>query len=208
MDNPSPIELFAKIAELDPIQVSHHNPNDDFSDPDLDDIPEDIDDEGPVKGEDVNPHSGKNTGPGIVIRNNLGAFMTNVDPDVALAREFLEYTNIVPTHILDEEFDGEELFVGQQFDNKKDYLHAIKQYSLKLVPNSKIQPEKRVFHRLFWMFDPCVKAFPHCKPIVQVDRTWLYGKYTQILLIVVAQDSNRNVLPIAFTITERECFEF
>ncbi|KAK5842553.1 hypothetical protein PVK06_004925 [Gossypium arboreum] len=57
-----------------------------LSDPDLDDIPKDIDDEGPIEGEDVHPHSTENIGPGIVIRNNPRAFMTDVDLDVALAR--------------------------------------------------------------------------------------------------------------------------
>ncbi|XP_012483042.1 uncharacterized protein LOC105797650 [Gossypium raimondii] len=47
-------------------------------------------------------------------------------------------------------------------------------------------------------------AFPYCKLLVQVDETWLYGKYTQILLIAVAQDGNGNVLPIAFAIVESE----
>ncbi|KAK5775272.1 hypothetical protein PVK06_043145 [Gossypium arboreum] len=107
----------------------HRYPNNDFS---LDDILEEIDDKGPVEGENVNPHSAENTGPDIVIRNNLKSFMANVDLDAAFALEFVEYTNIVPICLLDKEFDGEELFIGQKFDNKKDCLHAIKQYSLKL----------------------------------------------------------------------------
>ncbi|PPD99418.1 hypothetical protein GOBAR_DD03560 [Gossypium barbadense] len=128
IENPSPVEFFAEIAEPDPIQVvilaSH--------DLDLDDIPEDIDKEELVEGENVNPHSVGNTSPGIIIRNNIGSFMTDVDLDAALAREFPKYANIVPAHLVDNEFNEEELFVGQQFDNKKDYLHAIKQLSLKL----------------------------------------------------------------------------
>ncbi|XP_073222553.1 uncharacterized protein [Cicer arietinum] len=35
----------------------------------------------------------------------------------------------------------------------------------------------RIFHRLFWAFIPCISAFKFCKPIVQVDETWLYDKY-------------------------------
>ncbi|PPR86660.1 hypothetical protein GOBAR_AA34027 [Gossypium barbadense] len=120
IENPNPIELFAEIVEPDSIQVSHRDPNDDFSDSDFDDIPEDIDKEGPVEGENANPYSVGNTGPGIVIRNNPGSFMTDVDPDATLAPEFPEYTNIVPAHLLHEEFGDEELFVGQQFDNKMD----------------------------------------------------------------------------------------
>ncbi|KAK5775045.1 hypothetical protein PVK06_042912 [Gossypium arboreum] len=74
-------------------------------------------------------------------------------------------------------------------------------------PDDQLQLGKRIFHRMFWTFDPCVPAFPHCKPFVQVDGTWLYGKYTQILLIAVAQDGNRNVLPIAFAIVDKENME-
>ncbi|XP_016755178.1 uncharacterized protein [Gossypium hirsutum] len=60
-------------------------------------------------------------------------------------------------------------------------------------PNGELELGKRVFRRLFWTFDPCVRAFSHCKPVVQVDGTWLYGKYTQILLIAVAQKGNGNI---------------
>ncbi|XP_028764538.1 uncharacterized protein LOC114722628 [Neltuma alba] len=42
-----------------------------------------------------------------------------------------------------------------------------------------------MFHRVFWAFKPCIDAFPHLKPIVQVDGTFLYGKYKGTLLIIV-----------------------
>ncbi|KAH1113700.1 hypothetical protein J1N35_007078 [Gossypium stocksii] len=69
------------------------------------------------------------------------------------------------------------------------------------------QSSKRIFHLMFWTFDPCARAFPHCKPFVQVDGTWLYGKDTQILLIAIAQNGNRNMLPIAFAIVDKENME-
>lgn len=68
---------------------------------------------------------------------NLRAFMIDVDSDAAFAREFPKYTNIVSAHLLEEESDVEVLFVRQQF-NDKDYLHAIKQYSLKLAMDYKV----------------------------------------------------------------------
>ena len=64
--------------------------------------------------------------------------------------------------------------------------------------------DKRIFHRLFWAFQPCIRGFAYCKPIVQVDGTWLYGKYRGTLLMVVAQDGNGNIFPIAFAIVEGE----
>ncbi|CAK8533902.1 unnamed protein product [Lathyrus sativus] len=36
--------------------------------------------------------------------------------------------------------------------------------------------EKRIFHRLLWAFRLCIRGFAYCKPLVQVDGTWLYGK--------------------------------
>nr|XP_025607756.1 uncharacterized protein LOC112701177 [Arachis hypogaea] len=46
----------------------------------------------------------------------------------------------------------------------------------------------RVLHRVFWSYYPCIRAFRHCKPVVQVDRTHLYGKYKGCLLVAVSQD--------------------
>ncbi|XP_016193018.1 uncharacterized protein LOC107633944 [Arachis ipaensis] len=64
--------------------------------------------------------------------------------------------------------------------------------------------ESVMFHQVFWSFPSCVEAFQHCKPLVSVDGTHLYGKYTGTLLMGIAQDRNNNILPIAFTLMERE----
>jgi len=42
---------------------------------------------------------------------------------------------------------------------------------------------------------------------VQVDGTWLYGKYIGTLLMVVAQDGNGNIFSIAFALVESETKE-
>nr|KYP35771.1 hypothetical protein KK1_043177 [Cajanus cajan] len=60
------------------------------------------------------------------------------------------------------------------------------------------------FHRVFWTFKPCIHGFKYCKPIVQVDGTFLYGKYKGTLLVFVTQDSNNKIFPIAFAILEGE----
>ncbi|RYQ94230.1 hypothetical protein Ahy_B08g089108 [Arachis hypogaea] len=49
-----------------------------------------------------------------------------------------------------------------------------------------------------------VYSFGHCKPLVQVDGTHLYGKYRGALLVAIAQDVNKNIVPIAFAIVEGE----
>lgn len=30
----------------------------------------------------------------------------------------------------------------------------------------------RIFHQIFWEFQPCIKGFALCKPINKVDGTW------------------------------------
>ncbi|XP_020978149.1 uncharacterized protein LOC107607857 [Arachis ipaensis] len=62
----------------------------------------------------------------------------------------------------------------------------------------------RVLHRVFWSYYPCIRAFRHCKPVVQVDGTHLYGKYKGCLLVTVSQDGNNNIVPIAFAIVKGE----
>ncbi|XP_052110161.1 uncharacterized protein LOC127741515 [Arachis duranensis] len=59
-------------------------------------------------------------------------------------------------------------------------------------------------HRVFWSYYPCIRAFRHCKPMVQVDGTHLYGKYKSCLLVVVSQNGNNNIIPIAFALVEGE----
>ncbi|XP_058726374.1 uncharacterized protein LOC131597713 [Vicia villosa] len=61
-----------------------------------------------------------------------------------------------------------------------------------------------IFHRLFWTFHPCVQGFAYCKPILQIDGIWLYGKYKGTLLMAVAQDRNSNIFPVAFALVEGE----
>ncbi|XP_025627740.1 uncharacterized protein [Arachis hypogaea] len=62
----------------------------------------------------------------------------------------------------------------------------------------------RVLHRVFWSYYPCIRAFRHCNPVVQVDGTHLYGKYKGCLLVAISQDGNNNIIPIAFAIVEGE----
>lgn len=94
------------------------------------------------------------------------------------------------------------------------YLTALKTYAPDTVailetlpaggPDGTLVGGNRIFNRLFWAFKPCIKGFSFCKPIIQIDGTWLYGKYKGTLLMAVAQDGNSNVFPIAFALVEGE----
>ncbi|XP_057744757.1 uncharacterized protein LOC130962580 [Arachis stenosperma] len=73
-----------------------------------------------------------------------------------------------------------------------------------VIVGDQIDESTVYFHRLFWTFPPCVEAFQHCKPLVSIDGTHLYGKYGGTLLLAIAQDGNSNILPIAFALVEGE----
>nr|KYP42491.1 hypothetical protein KK1_036126 [Cajanus cajan] len=60
------------------------------------------------------------------------------------------------------------------------------------------------FHRVFWIFKPCIDGFKYRKLVVQVDGPFLCGKYKGTLLVVVAQDGNKKIFSIAFSIVEGE----
>ncbi|KAL5148361.1 hypothetical protein HKD37_13G035410 [Glycine soja] len=72
------------------------------------------------------------------------------------------------------------------------------------VVGNTVSREHRQFHRVFWTFGQCKEAFKYCKPIIQVDGTFLYGKYHGTLLIATTQDGNSHVLPLAFVVVEGE----
>jgi len=78
-------------------------------------------------------------------------------------------------------------------------------YKLKTSPitnGEEVVENQQHFRRVFWTFKPCIDGFPFCKPIVQVDGTFLYGRYMGTLLVAVAQDGRNNIFPIAFAIVE------
>ncbi|KAH1120509.1 hypothetical protein J1N35_003669 [Gossypium stocksii] len=82
------------------------------SDPDVDDVPNDIDDKVVIEDENINASLVGNQIRRIVIHNNPGAHMSRIDPDAAHAAKFPEYPEIVPAHQMAVYADPEELFVG------------------------------------------------------------------------------------------------
>ncbi|KAK5812270.1 hypothetical protein PVK06_027697 [Gossypium arboreum] len=152
------IQLFAELEDAELIENIHSvvietdalgedrfdnndnsNPKcEDFSDLNLDDVPEDINDKGSVG---VNDYAFlvENQSRGIIIRNDLRAHMSIVDPNVTYAFEFPEYPDIIPTK---EDPESEELFVGQRFASKNKCVNAIKCYSLKVFVDYRVADSK------------------------------------------------------------------
>ena len=48
------------------------------------------------------------------------------------------------------------------------------------------------------------KPFHHCRPLITIDDTQMYGKYKQVMLIATVIDANNQLFPLAFSIVEGE----
>ena len=64
-----------------------------------------------------------------------------------------------------------------------------------------------IFNSAFWAFDPCIRGFRHCSPMISIDATHLYGKYKGKLLIAMATDGNNEIYPFVFAVVESESTE-
>ena len=65
-------------------------------------------------------------------------------------------------------------------------------------------PNIEIFQRVFWSFKPSIEGFQHCRPVMSIDGTHLYGKYKGKLLIAMGCDGNNQLFQLAFSITEGE----
>ncbi|KAH1121518.1 hypothetical protein J1N35_004678 [Gossypium stocksii] len=129
----------------------------DFSDPDLKDVQDDINDEGQNDGNDHTLLVG-NLSCGIVIRNDLGAYMSIVNLD---------------------DPESKELFVGQRFESKDECVNAIKRYSLKVSVDYKVPDSKMKIYD-----SKCWKLTGGCKWKVQAAFIQSYKDENQNILSI------------------------
>ncbi|RVW94353.1 hypothetical protein CK203_037904 [Vitis vinifera] len=65
-----------------------------------------------------------------------------------------------------------------------------------------IMENTEIFQRVFWTFHPSIEGFKHCRPVLSIDGTHLYGKYKGTLMIAMGCDGNNQLFPLAFALTE------
>ncbi|KAK5846150.1 hypothetical protein PVK06_002421 [Gossypium arboreum] len=156
--------------------------------------------------------------------------MYNVDLFANDALEFPDLPHRRPGHT-SSSLDSGELEVGKKFSNKIvkqkelekmhcgwdasynemcQWCQVLERYVLGCVINLETVPTcyndyllrgYQAFKHLFGSFKQCRDTFQYYKPLVQIDGTFIYGRYTHRLLLVVAQDGDGRILPIVFTIT-------
>ncbi|KAK5846641.1 hypothetical protein PVK06_002937 [Gossypium arboreum] len=131
----------------------------DFSDPDLDNAPNDINDKGPHGGNNYAPLV-RNSSRVIVVRNDPEAYMSIIDPDAVHASE---YPDTIPAHLMLIDPELEELFMGQRFVSKDKCVDAIKRYNMKVSVDYKVADSKTTIY-----VGKCWKLTEGCKWRVRV----------------------------------------
>ncbi|PPR90986.1 hypothetical protein GOBAR_AA29695 [Gossypium barbadense] len=116
------------------------------SDPDVDDVSDDIDYEDVNNDGNINVSSVGNQMRRIVIHNNLGLHMSLIDPDATHVAEFPEYPEILLAHRLAVNSDLEELFVGQRFESKEECVFVIKRYNMNISVDYKVAVSKPILY--------------------------------------------------------------
>ncbi|XP_057539719.1 uncharacterized protein LOC130817822 [Amaranthus tricolor] len=96
----------------------------------------------------------------------------------------------------------------KSFEELPRYVQALMQSNPGTVVQWEVQPTmdptKVMFQRMFWAFGPSIKGFPHCRPLISIDGTHLYGKYRGTLMIGMSIDANSQLFPLAFAVVEGE----
>ncbi|KAL6337823.1 hypothetical protein AAG906_002288 [Vitis piasezkii] len=88
-----------------------------------------------------------------------------------------------------------QIVVAEQFELPRFFLTLEQSnpgclmYS-KMVPGN--NPNEEIFQRVFWAFTPSIQGFTHCRPILSINGTHLYGKYKGTLLIAMGCDAAVN----------------
>ena len=77
----------------------------------------------------------------------------------------------------------------------------------KLLVDDNYERGTYTFKCVFWAFCPCIVVFKHCRPMISIDATHLYGKYKGKLMIAMVTDANNKIYPLAFAIVESESTE-
>jgi len=60
------------------------------------------------------------------------------------------------------------------------------------------------FCRVFWAFEPSIKSFQYCRPLLSIDSAHLYEKYKGCFLIFTRVDADGGLYALAFKAVEGE----
>ncbi|KAI3523117.1 hypothetical protein L1887_01174 [Cichorium endivia] len=174
----------------------------------------------------------KYTGPHTCLHNNISQDHPNLDgsliahetkhlikeqPSIsipALRAEIVDKLGYIPSY--KKVWSGKQKAIEQVFGNWEEsyaalpkFLGALQKFNpgtiVEWCLSTNVEPVE--FRRVFWAFDPSIKGFEHCRPVISIDGTHLYGKYKGTMMIAIGVDGNNQILPLAFAIVEKESYD-
>ncbi|XP_059310764.1 uncharacterized protein LOC132062149 [Lycium ferocissimum] len=90
------------------------------------------------------------------------------------------------------------------FKKLRRYMAALQHFNHGTVVEWKLKSKPgvlgNIFDFVFWAFKSCIDGFAHCRHVISIDGTHVYGKYDIKLLIAVGIDANGAIFPLDFAI--------
>ncbi|XP_070040355.1 uncharacterized protein [Nicotiana tomentosiformis] len=91
------------------------------------------------------------------------------------------------------------------------YMVVLQHFNLGTVVEWKLEQSRGmqefIFRYVFCVFKPAIDGFVHCRPVISIYDTHVYGKYDIKLVIVVVVDANGSIFPLTFAICANEIQE-
>ncbi|XP_062113898.1 uncharacterized protein LOC133824895 [Humulus lupulus] len=89
----------------------------------------------------------------------------------------------------------------ESYENILSYLYTLKNKNLGSVTHLGTDNDNH-FKYLFMALGASVNGWPHCRPVIVVDETFLKAKHSRILFTACAKDANDKIFPLAFGISD------
>jgi hypothetical protein len=70
--------------------------------------------------------------------------------------------------------------------------------------NKQLNYEIIVLGRVFWAFGHAIEGSKSSRPIISIEGTYLYGRFSKKLLIAIAFDAYNEIFPLAYALAEEE----
>ena len=62
----------------------------------------------------------------------------------------------------------------------------------------------QILNYIFWIFQPSIQGFRHCRPMISIDGMHLYRKFKDKMLITTGVDVENEIYPLAYAIVDEE----
>ncbi|KAL5541110.1 hypothetical protein UlMin_043396 [Ulmus minor] len=83
------------------------------------------------------------------------------------------------------------------------YLHMLMETNPGSVVNLEVT-DRNKFQYLFIAFAASIQGFSYCWPVINIDATYLKGKYIGVLFTTIFHDANQQIFPLAFGVGDSE----